>query len=188
MDYFLFIFREIGSSYSLYLGIGIGVIFLYTKLIKPDINELNYYRRNLKKRFDELPSKDDIKEIITQSTQQDLIDDDDLNSFKLTLSADIQKLENVIKELKNDIFEHHEELIIVKKISEDIKKNCTTMYEVIDKTLNQLESKGILDKLERIDYKNLNEIQISANELTTLATILNEALNKSRPPRKLDRV
>jgi len=201
-----FIFREFGASEIIFVIFAIGLIAIYNWLIKPDLDELKEHKTNFRNKIDNFPSKDDIKDlisfnpsiineihiainnIINQLSNLSDSNDRDITSLKLNFSDDVEKLHLLINELKTNLYNHHEELTVVREVADDIKKNCSTLYEVIDKTLDQLEAKGIIDRLERIDYHNLNKIQVSANEISTLAAILSEALDKSKPSRKLDRV
>lgn len=205
MDYISFIFKEFGSSEIVFIILTISIIFLYNKFICPPIEEYNELKKHYKAKIDDFATKDDIKNLVTNVdctgeiniTVNNIIEkftslfednNENLESVKTSLKEEIIKLEELLKNLKEDIFIHHEELGNVKKISEEIKKITLTLYENTEKTLLQLESKGILDKFDRISSNDLNKIQISANELTVLASILSEVIDKSKPARKLDRI
>jgi len=191
MDYISFVFKEFGSSEIVFILITIAIVWLYRTFIKPPIDELKEYKKGLKSKIDLMATKEEVIDAIKSYCSDNEIIDTFNNSYENIIN-EIQKIttnsEKDHIDLKNDLVTHHEELTSVREIIDTISKNCTALYEVTDKTLLQLEAKGLIDKLERVDYQNLNKIQVTANELSVLASLLKDTFNKSEQPRKLNRV
>jgi hypothetical protein len=200
MDELLKVLQRLVGSDTAILAVSIIGILWYKDQIKPSLEKKNEYETTLMEKTKILLTKDDLISLKIGNTEEivekiadkikDLLEDyqQDIKEAKIKseeikailkgpLKDDIQKIKSILESMQLNISEHDVRVDFSERIIEDVKETLSIIYSLVDKILSQLETKGLVDKIDRVDF---NKSNISSKDIMNILDMMGRIAPRER--------
>lgn len=195
------------AVFAIFLILGL----VYKEVIKPKMDRLKKYEEDTDERLKNLLTKDEMIKLNDHS-KNDIIDDvvsklkeniliikdevhdvqekmEDIKSIiKGALKEDIIKIKSMIESMQLNFSEHDKRLDYSEQDVDNLKSSYNKLYALIDKTIQQLELKEIIDKVERPAKEEAITESFSQDQVNTLINKIMPQLTRKVSKSRIDRV